>query len=123
MLHVMTYIRKARNLSPTLCRPTNTGDIYWIKIMGTTPKLTIVNVYRPHQEASKGPLIIAQNKWVIPPRSIISGDFNTRYYIWDSRIASSIKDEPLNRWIRHMRVHIITGALMTWCYQIFSRRV
>ena len=46
---VMTYIRKGWNLQASQLRPSNLGDICWVIIMGVTPPITIVNLYRPPQ--------------------------------------------------------------------------
>lgn len=107
---VMTYIRKSRNLSPSQYRPTSTGDICWVKLMGTTPQITIVNVYRPPQEANDGPVITALSEWAVPPNSLIAGDFNTRHYLWDSRTTSSSRSDQLVSWIRQNALTLISPA-------------
>lgn len=95
---VMTYVRKGTNLQPIQLRPSNTADICWIKILGATPQITIVNVYRPPQESESGPIITTLKQWKAPPNSVIAGDFNTGHPSWDSHARDSRRAEELVEW-------------------------
>lgn len=47
---VLSYVRKGRNLYPEHFHPKITYDIYWVKLAGVEPPITIVIVNRPPQE-------------------------------------------------------------------------
>lgn len=107
---VMTYVRKDRNLQPTQLRPADTADICWIKILGTTSAVTIVNVYRPPKECKGGEVITRLKEWQVPSNSVVAGDFNTRHPLWDSRARSSRHAEELANWALQNELSLASPA-------------
>lgn len=95
---VMTYVRKNENLNVYQILSCDTPDICWIKLKGTIPPLKIFNVYRPQKEAVGGAVITALKTWQVPSNSIVAGDSNLRYTLWDIFARNSNKSEELLEW-------------------------